>query len=85
MATWNYDRTSTFSGALQVDTDGNIIGTEDSDTYAGHKTFSIKGFKTPTEGQTDTTFPGTFGSIVGGVFGVSFDEAKAKPVAILEE
>lgn len=85
MATWNYDRTSTFSGTLNTDANGNIIATEDSATAAGRKTFSIKGFKTPTDEQTDTTIPGTFGSIVGGVFGVTFDEPKAKPVANLEE
>lgn len=83
MATWNYDKTSTFTGALNVNSSGNIIGIDDEDTYAGHKTFSIKGFKTPTDNQSDTAFPGTFGSIVGGVFGVTFDEAKAKPVATL--
>lgn len=84
MATWNYGRTSTFTGSLSVDNDGNIIGIDDETTASGHKTFSIKGFKTPTDGQSDTSFPGTFGSVVGGVFGVTFDEAKAKPVAILE-
>lgn len=84
MATWNYDPTSTFTGSLPVDASGNIIAIEDSSTYAGHKTFSVKGFKTPTDGQSDTSFPGTFGSVVGGVFGVTFDEVKAKPVANLE-
>ena len=85
MSTWKYDRTATFSASLPVNSAGNIIATDDSGTAASYKTFSVKGFKTPTEGQTDTEYPGTFGSIVGGVFGVTFDEPKAKPVVVLNE
>ena len=82
---WNYDSTGTYQSGINLAADGNIIDNDSSSTTAKTKTVSFKGYKTPTDGQTDTGVAGLFGEVMGELFYTPFDGAKVRIDAILED
>lgn len=83
---WNYSPTAKFSVDAKLDSDSNIIAAADtSATAVKNKTLSVKGFKPPTDGQSDTASIGTLGNaIFQGVFGIRANNATAQIDADLE-